>query len=68
MNMSKRFYPCACRHSPDSGYPHFSTLRVLDQTLKDSEEILDVGLEPLDDILQYSEQYVDADLTMCDAR
>lgn len=68
MNMGKRFCPRARRHTPDSGYPHFSTLRVLDQTFKDSEEVLNVGLEALDNVLQNREQNVDADFTMRDTR
>lgn len=51
---------------PNGRYTNFDTLRVLEKTLNEFEEALQMFLESIHDVLEHSEQNEDADLAMCD--
>lgn len=55
---------CEEPSAPNSRYTNFNTLRVLEKTLEEFEEALQVLLESIHDVLEHSEQYEDADLAM----
>lgn len=54
------------KHTPNGRDANLRTLWVLQQGLKEFEELLSVLLKTLDDVLENGEENVDADFAVCD--